>query len=81
MMDNETGLAMSDAVRSNATLQTFTFHAGFKKMMDNETGLAMADAVRRNTTLQAFTFHADYNNMIDNATLLVHSWPSCRYVR
>ena len=60
MAHNETCVAMSDAIRSNATLQAVTFHAGYGYMvMDNETGVAMAHAIRGNATLEAFNFSAD----------------------
>ena len=63
---NETCVAMSDAIRSNATLQAVTFHAGYGYMvMDNETGVAMAHAIRGNATLEAFNFYAGDNVNMD----------------
>ena len=66
MAHDETCVAMSDAIRSNATLQGVTFPASYGYMvMDNETGVAMAHAIRGNATLDAFNFYAGDNVNMD----------------
>ena len=53
-MDNETGVAIAEAIRSNATLQAFTVYVTHHHM-DNETAVVMAEAIRSNATLREFT--------------------------
>merc|ERR1711871_1505885 len=50
-MGNETGMALADALRVNASLRSFTLDA-WSTHMRNETGMALAEALQVNTSLQ-----------------------------
>merc|ERR1712224_205320 len=67
-VDNETGLAMAEALKSNTTLQAFSFHAYGD--MDNEFGLAVAEAFLYNVTLLSCV--VGYDEAI-NELLLQHT--------
>ena len=54
VINNETRMAMTDALKHNGTLWSFAFDVG-NTGLDIETGMTMADAWKHNGTLQFFT--------------------------
>ena len=55
---DEVGLAMAEALRINAALQTYTMTWG--SYMSDDTGVAMAAALTQNTTLQKYAMDSGY---------------------
>ena len=59
------GVALAEAVKRDATLQSLTIHASHPQMRD-DTGAALAKAVKQNSTLQSLTILGSDTQMGDD---------------